>query len=77
MHFRNPEALTGFLATIHSAHQRDLIALANRADTFARNAALGGPWTDTPGADALADLHPHITTAAVTDPIRHAARSQP
>lgn len=52
--------LTGLLALFLRAHQLELITLAARADDLADRSRLGGPWTITPGSDALASLHPDL-----------------
>lgn len=60
MFFPNQDTFARFLSSIAAAHQRELVALARRADTLSSAAPLGGAWTLTPGTDALAALHPEL-----------------
>lgn len=60
--------LAGLLTAIQRAHQRELTELAARADEMATQSTLGGPWTITPGTDALAAMHPHLVIDFTQDP---------
>src|SRR3954470_5581127 len=63
-----------------TSHEQDLIALAQRVDAIVAAITQNGPWTNTPGRDALRALHPelarHITTQAVK-PMNTSQAAQP
>lgn len=61
MYLPTPAALAAFLAIRDQVHQRELRELAVRANQICQAVALHAPWTDTPGTDALRELHPHLT----------------
>lgn len=57
------------LDAVTVAHRQELVELAVRADEAASNASRGGPWTGTPGSDALATMHPDMVIDFTTDTI--------
>jgi hypothetical protein len=48
--------LSHFTDAVITAHQRDLHTLATEADSLCRASNQTGPWTETPGTDALVKL---------------------